>query len=412
MSNVRATRILALLIAPLGVSAAWAESFTLEQVEALARERAPAIAAAAARTAQAEGRRKGLAAVPDPELTLDAAHARPDGGGPSGSEWGVEAGFSFPAPWGLGARRKAGDDAIRAARADGQTATLDVVFDARRRYIEVVTAEDMAVGLADAARDAATLRDLIARRVEIGEAAGSDRLRADVEARRTELEARAAAADAEGARAALDAFVLGALGPGFRLSSRLAAHELRPPTGGAVEAAVAASPDLVAARARIDAAASRVIAERRARLPGLRIAAFHDVEIDKSATGGAVTFALPLWNRNEAPVRIARAEQAEAEADLARVEAALRGIVAQLAARDAVLRERALAFAEEILPAARESLAISMLALEQGEASLLPWLEARRSYLEVLRASYDARREAFLTQAELHRLLGATHATP
>lgn len=411
MSKLRARRVLALLLTSCVGSSALAESFSLERIEALARERAPAIAAAQARVDQAKGRRRSAAAVPDLDVTLGSAHARPEGGGISGSEWLVAAGVDLPAPWVLSARKKAGDDAIRAATADLDATILDVVLEARRTYVEVVIAEDRAASMAEAARDADTLRNLISRRVEIGEAAESDRLRAHVEARRTALEANAARADTEGARGALDGFLLGALGPDFRLTSRLTTQELQPAPENAVESALAASPDLLAARARFAAAASRLNAERRARVPVFRIAAFRDSELDKTATGGAVTFAIPLWNRNQGPVLVARAEQTEAEAELARIEAVLRTSIARLVARDGAARERALAYAEEIVPAARDTLSISTLALEQGEASLLPWLEARRSYLEVLRASLDARRDAFLTRAELDRLLGAHHAT-
>jgi len=400
-----------LLLTSFAASSAFGESFTLDRIEALACERAPAIAAARARVDQAEGRRKSDAAVPDFDLTLGGAHARPKGGGEPGSEWLVEAGVDLPAPWGLPARKQAGNDAIRAATADLDAAALDVVLEARRIYVEVVIAEDRAAALAQAARDAGTLRTLIARRVEFGEAAESDRLRSQVEARRAELEASAASAEAEGARRALDEFLLGVLGSGFQLTSRLDAKDLRPVPANALELAVAASPDLLAARARVAAAASRLTAERRARFPGMRIAAFRDSELDKTVTGGALTFGIPLWNRNEGPVRVALAQQAEAEAELARLEAALRASIARLAAREGAVRERAVAYAEEIVPIAQETLSISTLALEQGEASLLPWLEARRSYLEVLRASLDVRRDAYLTRAELDRLLGATHET-
>jgi outer membrane protein TolC len=56
-------------------------------------------------------------------------------------------------------------------------------------------------------------------------------------------------------------------------------------------------------------------------------------------------------------------------------------------------------------------LSITRFSLEQGEANLLSWLEARRSYLETLRSSYAAQLEAFLTRAELERLTGEIDAS-
>ena len=389
-----------------------AASYTLAQVEELARSVSPAVAAARARIAHAEGSRDLGVAVPDPSITLGGARARPDAGGPSGSEWTVGAEVDLPSPWGSSARRRAGDGTVQAAAAESEVAGLDAIFQSRRLYLEAVIAEDRESAMREAASDAATLLALVTRRVQVGEAAEIDRLRAQVEARRAEVEARAARADVEGARGALDRFLQSSLGPDFELATRFDPVELPPTPPGATEASEAVSPELAAARARAEAAAARVSAEGRARFPGIRLGAFHVSEIDKTATGGTLTLGIPFWNRNEAAIRVAAAEQSEAGADLARLESARRASLVRLIPRDAAARERALAFAQEILPAARKTVAIAELALEQGESSLLPWLEARRTYVESLRAALDARLDAFLTRAELERLLGATRATP
>jgi outer membrane protein TolC len=67
-------------------------------------------------------------------------------------------------------------------------------------------------------------------------------------------------------------------------------------------------------------------------------------------------------------------------------------------------------YRREILPAATQALSIVRFSLGQGEANLLSWLEARRSYLEILRASYRAQLEAFLQRAEIERLTGGIDA--
>jgi hypothetical protein len=120
---------------------------------------------------------------------------------------------------------------------------------------------------------------------------------------------------------------------------------------------------------------------------------------------------IPLWNRNQGAVRIARGDLAEAEADALTLRAQIEGEVERLMRRDRVTRELAITYRQEIIPAATETLSIARFSLEQGEASLLVWLEARRSYLEVLRASYSAQLEAFITRAELERLTGEFNET-
>ena len=83
----------------------------------------------------------------------------------------------------------------------------------------------------------------------------------------------------------------------------------------------------------------------------------------------------------------------------------------RLIARDRTAREIAVAYQRDILPSAQAALAIAAISDEHGEASLLSWLDARRSYLEILRASYDAQLQAYLARADLDRLMGDSDAS-
>jgi cobalt-zinc-cadmium efflux system outer membrane protein len=134
-------------------------------------------------------------------------------------------------------------------------------------------------------------------------------------------------------------------------------------------------------------------------------------ELDRQATGATFGISIPLWNRNKAGVGLARADLAEAEAELGALRAGIEADVERLVSRDRAAREIAVDYRVRILPAAREALAVFQNSLEQGEASLLQWLEARRSFLETLRAAYEAQLDAFVTRAELERLTGDSHAS-
>ena len=383
----------------------------LDTVLQLARERAPAIAAARARVSQAEERRRATTLVPDPVFTAGFGRGEPRDGGVSASESSFELSQSLPAPWGLRSRRLAGSAAITAATWQVDAVTLNALLEAKTLYYEAALGAARADALAQAAEDARSLNDLVARRVEVGEAPGADHLRTTVEALRAEAEARAAAAQAEGARAALNRFLLGALGAGFAFPSELDPSDLAPMPDGTVELAVSRNPAFRAAQSRVEAARSTVDVERAARIPELEVSAFTLKELDREATGAAIGIAIPLWNRNKPGVGLARAELSEAEAESSALRIGIEADVERLVSRDRAAREIAVAYRVEILPAAREALAVVRNSLEQGEANLLQWLEARRSYLETLRAAYEAQFDAFVTRAELERLTGDSHAS-
>ena len=405
----RPALVLLLTLPPL--RAAGQEPVTLERVIALARERAPSIVAARGRTIQAEGRRFATSAPPDPEVTLGYARGKPRENGSSSRENSVEVTQFLPSPRVVRARLRAGTFGVEAAEREIEAVTADAVLQAKRLFYEAAVTESEARALAEAADDAGSFRDIMERRVQLGEGTEADRLRTRTEALRARLEAGATSARAEAQRAALNRFLLGALGEKFSLSGDLDPTRLIPIAGDLVTLATSRNPEYRAARLRVEQAGSALTAERALRLPGLAASFFREKELDKTSTGFSLGIAIPLWNRNQGGVTIAEGERLEAEADALELKARIEAEVERLARADRSARELAISYRRDILPAAAEVLSITRFSLEQGEANLLSWLEARRTYLEVLRTSYQAQLEAFLRRAELVRLVGGFDET-
>jgi cobalt-zinc-cadmium efflux system outer membrane protein len=355
---------------------------------------------------KAESQRSSLVVPADPHLTLESGSGKPRDGGDSGNESSVELSQFLASPWSLRARRRSGTAAIQAARHEVDARTVEILFEAKTLYYEAALGEAREAALAEVARDARSIRDLVARRVDVGEAPAGDLSRTRVEALRDESEARLAAAQVEGVRAGLNRFLLGALGEDFAPSSDLDPQDLSPPPHDAVMVAMGRNPVVRAALSKIEAARSTLSAERSSRLPGFELGLFREREIDKEASGAVFGLTIPLWNRHRGAIGIARADLAEAEGEAEALKVGIATEIERVLRRDRAVREIAVNYSKEILPAARETLDIARFSLEQGEASLLTWLEARRSYLEILRASYEVQLEAFLTRAELERLTG------
>ena len=385
-------------------------AFSLESVLDLAREKTPAVAAARARVLQAEGERFRNAVLPDLDFAVAAGRGEPRvGTGSSKSE--TTFAISQFIPWALGDRKRAGTASLEASQYEVADVTAGVILEVRRRYYVAAIENSRALALGQSAQDAQSLQEVVARRVEAGEAPEGDRLRTRVEALRTKLEARAADAEASGARASLNRFLLGALGTEFSLSTELDPSRLPPSPPDLIESALSKNPAYLAALSRVDAAKLAASAESASRIPGVSVSLYGLKELDRQAVGATFGFAIPLWNRNQGAIRISRGRLAEAESEALGLRARIEGEIEHLVRRDRVARELAVSYRQEIIPAATEALSITRFSLEQGEANLLSWLEARRSYLETLRASYAAQLEAFLTRAELERLTGEINAS-
>ena len=382
----------------------------LETVLELARQKAPAIAAARARLIRAEERGRATTIFPDPMLTVGIGRGKPPQGGAAGTESSFELSQVLPSPWGHRDRKRAGGAVTGAATWQVDAAVLDVLLETKAIYYGAALGAARAAALVQTAEDARSLSELVAKRVEVGEAPEADHLRTKVEALRAAADSRAATAYAEGAKAALNSFLLGALGSDFTLPADLDPGLLPPLSGGLVALAVSSNPAFRAAQAKVEAAKSGVAVERAARVPGLEISAYSVDEIDRKAYGATFGIAIPLWNRNRAGVGIAHAELAEAESEANALRAGIEAEVERLLRSDRAARENATMYRTEIVPAAREALAIMRSSLEQGEANLLDWLETRRSLMETLTVSYEAQLTAFLTRAELVRLIGDSHA--
>jgi len=257
-----------------------------------------------------------------------------------------------------------------------------------------------------AEEDARSLRDLVARRAELGESRESDRIKASVEWLRQQRLLTAAEREAQVAEAILRALAVEPLPRPLTLEAT--AH---PPLPSLDSAAVAArlaetNPRLRAALAEAARREALSSVARRARIPDLDVSVFRQKELDKEANGFSVGIRLPLWNANrgeiaraEADERIAAAAAARERIDvLTELEERLTALV--VAADQTRLLER------DILPQATRSLELARLLYEEGETSLLDLLDAQRTFREAQRERLLSHLAQAFAVADVQRLAG------
>ena len=357
--------------------------------------------------AAAGAERKAARQVPDPTVAFSWDRGRINEGSPlSARETGLSVSQTIPWPGTFSANVRAGDRAADILRADGTGTRWDLEIEARAVFARVLCVR-AALDVARAAEaDALSLRDLTAKRAELGESREADRIKAEVEWLRQERTRRAGEREAEAAEEILRTLAVEPLPRPLALQGEL--PRPIPPTDAAQlrDRLGRSNPRLRAARAAAEREAALLSVARRARIPDLDVTWFRNEEVDKEANGFSVGLRVPLWNANRG--EIARAQAASSLA----AAGAHRALVDLTAALERARQELDVASAQaeildrEILPAATRSLELARFSYQEGETSLLDLLDAQRTFRETLREAAASRLALALALAEVQRLVG------
>ncbi|HSD29281.1 MAG TPA: TolC family protein [Vicinamibacteria bacterium] len=366
----------------------------------------PGARQAAAVEAAAGAERKAARQIPDPTLELSWDRATPEGSGAASTETAFSVSQTLPWPGTRAANVRAGDRAAEALRAEAAAARWELAIDARTAFARLLHARaalDIARG---AEADALGLRDLAAKRAELGETREVDRIKAEVEWLRQQRARRSLEREAEAAETILRTLAVEPLPRPLALAGELPRPSPRADADALRERLARSNPRLAAARATAAREAARLSASRRGRVPDLDLTWFREKELDKNAHGFSVGLRVPLWNANRAEIARAAAARSLAEATAERValdlEAALERARQELdvASTEAEMLER------DILPAARRSLELARFSYGEGETSLLDLLDAQRTFRETERQALASRLALAQALADVQRLVG------
>lgn len=406
-----------LLVLP---SPAQSQALTVEQLVAIALERAPDLQAARTGVAVAAGQVVQAALRPNPMVS--GSYER-DPGGMATTAVEVE--------WPLQLSRRP----ARAAVARGAADVTALSIRDRERLLASAVREQAGRLLAarrtlevtnEAAATARRMRDLLERRVTEGGTPKIDANVAAVEAMRLEADAALAAADVEAAAIELKALVGLAADAPLMLSDSLeglAAAAAVPRLTPTV--ALEARPDLREAIARIGLAEARADEAQREGRSDLTLVAgysrnrwtFPQLGLDQRGlpapiensfqmVGVGAKVILPVFNRNQGAVASARAERDGAEALFAARQRAARAEIDAAVARERETRRAVELYATSIRELARQNVDVILEAYDLGRFPLSDVLTEQRRYLDV-EAGYTAvLTRAYEARAAVARAVG------
>lgn len=334
-------------------------------------------------------------AFPNPELEYLAGNQRSRAGlGVAGDARSVSLSQPLDLPWRRMPRIAAADAGFEVATAAAGMQEADLLVSLRTRYFNLLRRE---AELKNAREDVSTVEEMhsrIAMRVQTGEAARFELIKADAELLNARKNLQAAGVRVEQARSQLRQAVGDGLPAAFTLTGRLRDVPQLPELERLRSEMLQYSPDLKRAQAEVQRAERLLELEKSLRLPAVALRAGVDEDPELRTSRLGLQFSIPLWDRRQAPL-------AEAAAQLSRSRHEFEGQRFSLAqGLEIAYQQYEIALAQVsalesgIVRQAEAALRVATAAYRFGERGFLEVLDAQR----VFRA---ARAELILARHEL-----------
>ena len=403
-----------------GASCAAAQEVTVEQLVAMALERAPDIRAARAAIAVAGGQVTQSSLRPNPTVTIGQ-----EGGGFSQTTFGLE--------WPLDlfrrdARTTAAHHAVEVTTLSVQDRERLLAASIREQAGRLLSANRTLEVMSESLTAARRTRELLDQRANEGQVPKVDANMAAVQVGRLEADQALATADVEVALIGLKALV--GLAPDASLTVRDSLEALvRTPVpdqqAQAVAAALETRPDVREANARVALAEARIEEAQSGGRMDMTLAGgygrmrfgydqrgFDDagrlVPIDGVFHTASVTARLtwPVRQKNEGAVEVAQAERSEAQETVAARQLAARAELDMAIARTREARRAVEVYNTSVLALAQQNVNVVLEAYDLGRAPLSDLLTEQRRYLEIEGGYTTVLSQAYQAGVALRRARG------
>jgi cobalt-zinc-cadmium efflux system outer membrane protein len=303
------------------------------------------------------------------------------------------------------ARRDVAATGIDAASAEANVAERDLVAEVKLRYFDVLRLQAAARLAEEDFSIADQIRTRVQVRVGTGEAPRFELIRADTERLNAQRAVQAAAARIDLARAELRRLVGPQLPPDFTVDGNIGDAPGTPPSLEVLRSEMLdRHPELIAARAALRNAESRVALEQERRKPafGVRATMERMPEVVDARIG--LVIQVPVFDRREGPIAEAVAEAERARLLLADRELRLNQALESAWQRYQIALGQVAAYESGILREAEAALRVAEAAYRFGERGILDFLDAQRTFRTLRSELNSTRYDLRAALVELERL--------
>jgi len=382
-----------------GGKPASSNGFALDTLIGMALSSNPAIAQAETVAAQAVGVHCQVGLKPNPTVGYFGQEIGNDG---SGGQHGLFASQTIVRGDKLQWNRCVTSHDVNRLNWEAEAQRRRTETDVRIRFYRALAAQQRLQRARDFRENAATAVDFASQRLNAREGTKPDLLQSQLLVDEIDLSIRQSELEWDAAWAELAATIGEPLLQPTRLIGDFWTEE-----GSDVlvryDEAVAASPLLFAARARIDRARSNLQRQRNQVIPNLNVQmglGIDDATDDRFANV-QLGMPVPIHNHNQGNITAAHAEYAAAIQNLRRLELRLRRDMAAVLRRYQSSAVAITKYEDTMLPRAEESLALIEEAQRAGEIDFLRVLTARQSVFDLQQKLITARGELSQAAAEM-----------
>lgn len=407
-----AAGLMAQTVAPAPAAAPAGPAYTLAELVRVVLAHNSTLQMAQRSREQAQAGIRTAGALPNPRLELSDGRLRPSNGGSSGHVGGWGVAQLIENPWLRGARVDAAEQGLRSSEALLGLTRSEVVAQVRLRAYELLLRIEEARAAADELELLEQTRERVRVRVDSGEAARYEIIKAEAEFISARQRQQSAQLALEQSRIRLNQLAAGQLPAGWTLSASLDDSPAPLPLAPLRAQLLAGNPELQALRAEVERQQARVREAGAGRWPGveLRYADLREPDNRQNIVGASIQ--IPLLDQRRGP----RAE-AEAEALRARTRLDGRQVELQLQLDAAVMalemaRLRVEALGTGAVRDAEAALRVAQAAYRYGERGILDVLDAQRVLRTVRADLLQARFQQQAAAIEIDLLTGRDAAQP
>jgi cobalt-zinc-cadmium efflux system outer membrane protein len=378
----------------------------------MARRSSPALQAARAAVAAAEGRERQAGAFANPVLAY--GREQTSRGGETNSQNTLTLEQRLELGGQRGARRSSAELLRKAAEAHLLAVSAELDAQVARAYTGTITAQRRALLAENAARAFARAHQISEARFARGDVSGFAHRRLGLEVARYQALRLAAFLERDSSTTTLGGLLgLAALdaAPFPELTDTMVPAPLRVSVDSLLNTALAVRPDLLAAQFEAEAglAETRLASAERVPTPSL-IGGFKNERVTTGETlagfVAGLAIPLPLWDGRKGSVAAARSEANRRSADVESLRRLTVVEVRNAYATDAALGTQLATLRQQLGQEAQAARVAADASYEEGEISLLEWLDAVRAYYEAETAYLNLWAEHVRRRVALEQLSG------
>jgi cobalt-zinc-cadmium efflux system outer membrane protein len=360
---------------------------SLADLEQLALQRNPTLVQAAANVDTARGREFQSGLYPNPTVGYNGEQIGLRSKAAPGEQQGIFIDQTIVTAGKLRLNRARFAQETAQAEFQAQAQQYRVVNSVRLRFYQLLAMQrllDVRAELLKVAQDAVTTTEEL---VNVGAANKPDLLQAEIEAQQEKVALENARALFQAAWEQLAALVGEPCLPLTRLQGDLEAIEPLPDLRATLDHLLAASPEVLVARAEIARGQLALRREQVEPIPNVqvRVSSGYDFEEDgrKVVTTVNLGVRLPIFDKNQGNIRAAQGELTRAQAELGRVELSLRQRLSRQYARYRTALAVVESYRKTNLPKAREAYELYLDSFRKRRAAWPQVLVAQRTYFQI-----------------------------